>query len=407
MKQTVVVLFVVSAFALGARTFAYRSVAAGHPTDRTSVNRVGPPSASGVRGGAQLQSAPRTTADGSGEIAIRKSVTSLTIAERKEFVDAIVALKAAKSPYDPSLSYYDQFVQWHKERYACHAAESASGEHTMLMIHAGPMFLPWHREFLRRFENALRDVSGKTIAVPYWDWADPASIDSNSPTAVFREDFMGGDGDPDQQYAVTTGRFKKGEWTLNVLPEGATWSPSATPYLTRRLGRPQALPTKDQVEALLAIGDYDVPPYTAGSDREKSFRNALEGNGTGTGMLCGADGWMAWEFDLGITSSIASGRTTLHNLIHGWVGGSLSPGPARPPIRGTMVLPTSPNDPVFFLHHANVDRLWATWQGMHPGKTYEPKTGQQGNNADSSMAPFGDVNPRLVEDISNLGYRYR
>lgn len=71
-----------------------------------------------------------------------------------------------------------------------------------------------------------------------------------------------------------------------------------------------------------------------------------------------------------------------------------------------MVLPTSPNDPVFFLHHANVDRLWATWQAAHPGKKYEPRTGHEGNSADSPMAPFG-VDPRKVENISEVGYRYQ
>ena len=37
----------------------------------------------------------------------------------------------------------------------------------------------------------------------------------------------------------------------------------------------------------------------------------------------------------------------MHNLVHRWVGGSMGPG-------------TSPNDPVFFLHHCNVDRIWVS-----------------------------------------------
>ena len=28
------------------------------------------------------------------------------------------------------------------------------------------------------------------------------------------------------------------------------------------------------------------------------------------------------------------------------------------------------------------------------------------NNADSPMAPFGDITPQQVEDVKNLGYRY-
>ena len=356
---------------------------------------------------AQTGSAQRVGAEVNGELRIRKNVTTLTSTERKEFVDAVLVLKMTRSPYDPSFSYYDQFVQWHKERYACHADEHMPGTMPMLMIHTGPMFLPWHREFLRRFENALREVSGKPVTVPYWDWTDPESVNPNNPRAVFRDDFMGGAGNPDEQYAVTTGPFKMGAWKLHVHPDGATWAPSATAYLTRKLGLPQSLPTKNQVETVLGVAEYDVPPFNVASDRERSFRNALEGNGAGNAMRCGSDGWMAYESDLGITPLTGTGPVTLHNLVHGWTGGLLSSAAVRPRIRGTMALPTAPNDPVFFLHHANVDRLWATWQAAHSGKTYEPTKGQDGNNADSAMAPFGDVDPRRVENISDLRYRYR
>jgi tyrosinase len=350
------------------------------------------------------------------EVRVRKSVTALTTAERKDFVDAVVALKRAQSPYDASLSYYDQFVQWHKERYVCHPGEHEMSANPMLMIHTGPMFLPWHRELIQRFERALRDVSGKDITLPYWDWSDPESVNPDNPRGVFREDFMGGDGNPDEQYAVTTGPFRKGAWALNVHPEGATWASSATAYLTRHLGRVQALPTRAQVEMAMTAEDYDVSPYSAVSDPAKSFRSALEGTGSAaSGMECGSDGWMALVSDLPRTTpavppaarpAAPSGRSGLHNLIHSWVGGSLSPAGVRPAVRGTMLLTTSPNDPTFFLHHANIDRLWAEWQAAHPGKVYAPKNGYSGNNADSAMAPFGDVSPQQVEDVSALGYRY-
>ena len=47
----------------------------------------------------------------------------------------------------------------------------------------------------------------------------------------------------------------------------------------------------------------------------------------------------------------------MHNRVHMWVGGSMAPG-------------TSPDDPIFFLHHCNVDRIWALWQFLHPGQNY-------------------------------------
>ena len=33
---------------------------------------------------------------------------------------------------------------------------------------------------------------------------------------------------------------------------------------------------------------------------------------------------------------------------------------------------TSPNDPVFYLNHANVDRIWSGWQQKHGNPPYLP-----------------------------------
>jgi tyrosinase len=334
---------------------------------------------------------------------LRKNVTAMTVSERKDFVDAVLALKRARSPYNSSLSYYDQFVQWHKDRYVCNPAHS--DDSTMQMVHAGPMFLPWHRELLRRFEDALRDVSGKPISVPYWDWTDPETVNPDNPHSVFRDDFMGGSGSPSQDYAVMTGPFRKGEWTISVHPEGAFWAPSKTAYLTRNLGKVGALPTNADVEEAFAADEYDVPPFNLTSDRRRSFRNALEGERPPNTMVCGAEGWMGpGPSDLGTSAS--SNRFTLHNMVHSWVGGVISQGDPLRARRGTMILPTAPNDPVFFLVHANVDRLWSLWQLGHPGKTYEPKDGHNANAADSPMVPFGPVTPQAVEKIADLHYRY-
>jgi tyrosinase len=49
----------------------------------------------------------------------------------------------------------------------------------------------------------------------------------------------------------------------------------------------------------------------------------------------------------------------MHNRVHVWVGGDMSPA-------------SSPNDPVFFLNHCNVDRLWADWQQNHGNASYLP-----------------------------------
>lgn len=48
-----------------------------------------------------------------------------------------------------------------------------------------------------------------------------------------------------------------------------------------------------------------------------------------------------------------------HNSGHRWIGGH-------------MGRSASPNDPIFWLHHANVDRIWALWQEFHAQFPHTP-----------------------------------
>ena len=49
-------------------------------------------------------------------------------------------------------------------------------------------------------------------------------------------------------------------------------------------------------------------------------------------------------------------ETTPHNFIHTWVGGDM----AR--------VPTAALDPLFWVHHANIDRLWEVWLRQGGGR---------------------------------------
>jgi len=59
--------------------------------------------------------------------------------------------------------------------------------------------------------------------------------------------------------------------------------------------------------------------------------------------------------------------------VHVWVGGDMGPG-------------SSPNDPVFFLNHCNVDRVWEAWMANN-GRIYAPQPGQgpAGHRVDEPM----------------------
>lgn len=37
-------------------------------------------------------------------------------------------------------------------------------------VHFTGFFLPWHRYFVKHFENSLRDKCGYNGTTPYWDW---------------------------------------------------------------------------------------------------------------------------------------------------------------------------------------------------------------------------------------------
>lgn len=317
---------------------------------------------------------------------MRKDVKDLTAQEKADFVAAVLQLKQTPSPWNSSLSYYDQFVQWHNESFKC----------TIDAAHMHASFLPWHREFLLLFEDALRQVSGKPITIPYWNWTDP-----NSTAAVFAADFMGGMGDSSKGYAVMNGPFRKGVWKLNVLDPKSN-DPRRFRYLVRRFATPIArtLPTVGQVSTALGRPTYDVKPFDAMSNAKTSFRNYLEGWRGVTAMKC-EDGLMN-------PVSRPHSAHLMHNGVHLWVGGIW--GPKKKPYLGTMTLNTSLNDPVFWLHHANIDRLWSQWEAVH-NYEYRPVRGaRRGEKLHDTMWPYRTIgiNTTISQllHIEKLGYTY-
>src|SRR3954447_21061039 len=145
------------------------------------------------------------------DVAVRKDVKDMTPAEKHEFVSALIKLKHERSPFGKrGISLYDLFVYYHR-RVSNLKVDGA---------HQGPAFLPWHREFLYAFEAGLEDVShNKKLAIPYWDWSDPAST-----AAVFGRDFMGGDGHG-PHHAVLSGAFRRKRWKLAVTDAAGSDSP--------------------------------------------------------------------------------------------------------------------------------------------------------------------------------------
>ncbi|MFJ5546574.1 tyrosinase family protein [Streptomyces sp. NPDC093225] len=234
---------------------------------------------------------------------------------------------------------YDAFVTTHN---GFIMSDTDSGER---VGHRSPSFLPWHRRFLLQFEQALQAVD-PSVALPYWDW----TTDRDARSSLWAPDFLGGTG-RSRDGQVMDGPFASsaGKWNINVRVDGRG-------YLRRALGASVAqLPTRAEVDSVLAMTTYDMAPWNSASN---GFRNHLEG----------------WR------------GVNLHNRVHVWVGGQMATG-------------TSPNDPVFWMHHAFIDKLWAEWQKRHPNSPYLPAAGTPDVvDLNDTMRPWNDVTPADMLD---------
>ena len=293
---------------------------------------------------------------------IRKNILYMTSVERDLFFEALLKMKATivnpVAPTADQYSVYDQFASLH---WAVFNVSLNQNGPFLNAGHQGPAFLSWHRELLRRFEIALQaEVPG--VMLPYWDWSP----------AVFTETLMGPNGGVNGVGGglVRTGwfAFDRPGTGVNTTPLPAWWPPTLEGWrirpdlddtnqgtaLRRFFGQSNGdtLPTQSDVVALLAITAANPANAAQRQTAAANFRTALEQGSIG----------------LGVTSS--------HNEVHRYIGGH-------------MGAAMSTNDPIFWLHHCNIDRLWAMWQlDGHTGPDWYPVSTVQGHALAHSMWPW-------------------
>lgn len=280
-------------------------------------------------------------------MAVRKNFFFLDTTEREAFLRAILKMKARivnpAAPAADRYSVYDQFVFLHL---AVFTVIRPGTSLTYNAGHQGPAFLTWHRELLLRFEAALQvEVPG--VMLPYWDWSP----------AIFTDAFLGPNGGSG---GATGGVVRTGLFAYDIPGTGTNTFPLPSFYPTDLSGwaiRSDLDDTADGVrlrrffdssgtEVLPQFADVDA---ILGATTAANFRSLLEAGST---------------------------MVSSHNEVHRYIGGHMGGG-------------ASPNDPIFWLHHCNLDRLWAMWQlDGHGGSAWFPTSTAFGHTLTSAMWPW-------------------
>lgn len=275
------------------------------------------------------------------EVRTRKNILRMPREERDLFVNAVLALKNRENING---KYYDEMVKVHMDSMNSHHWSAH-----------GNALLPWHRLYVYHFESLLRAQPGfRNVTVPYWDWTETAEKD----VLPFTDDFMGGggvreeEGDNSLAPAVFSGPFayRNGRWNTVRLPSLIDPEPPI-PALERLIeellfGRSLNEPT--ELQRVLAIDRYVAP----------------DGGGFGAQVNIGPG---------------------LHNAVHNGIGGD-------------MGSDGSPNDPIFWLHHCMLDKVWADWQGRYPDVPHYEKDDSQDHPTD----PNAPLEPWLTDLGRNI-----
>lgn len=90
---------------------------------------------------------------------------------------------------------------------------------------------------------------------------------------------------------------------------------------------------------------------------------------------------------IGSFTNFVLGLDPYHGAVHIWCHGTMSS------------VPTASADPLFWLHHAMVDKIWSEWQVAHPGRN--PSL----SGANRIMDPWTETES-AVRSITALGYSY-
>lgn len=176
--------------------------------------------------------------------------------------------------------------------------------------HGDWYFLPWHRAFVVMYERVIRDLTkSDDFAMPFWDWTANPHM-------------------PEVFLSKTTPDGKKNWLFVDDAGQNRTWPPA------------KPMPASIVGPKVLAKILKDTPFEIFGTSRPDGQDNLDP----------------SWVVGGGGVQGTLEARP--HNQVHNNIG-------------GWMPTPASPRDPIFFMHHSNIDRIWAMWN-LHHSNTKDP-----------------------------------
>lgn len=295
----------------------------------------------------------------------------------------------------------------------CSSCDGADG----YCPHDSVLFPGWHRAYMALFEQVFMGVvnsiansypdssrpamqgAAKTMRFPYWDWAaHPPSGLPTFPNVVTQKTVTVNGPTGSKTFTNPLFRYDFHDQSQMYYSPFTTWS------VTYRYPNGNFYGAVSQTQK--AVDAFANVRPTLQSQIYSLFTNCK---------------------DFRLFSNDASGSTAacsislegIHNTIHNTAGG---PSSSTVSAGHMTYLATSAFDPVFWLHHMNVDRYFALWQKINPnsygatqnapGKTWTIAQGSS-QNADSPLTPFHKDTScnnfwtsNQVKDTKTFGYTY-
>ncbi|KZT38875.1 Di-copper centre-containing protein [Sistotremastrum suecicum HHB10207 ss-3] len=314
--------------------------------------------------------------------------------------------------------------------------------------HNSILFPDWHRPYILLYEQRIHEImindiiptfpdedqdklteSANAWRLPYWDWAAKKKRESSriatyeaplivkEPTVTVQTS-TGPTEIPNPMHSFRTER-PMGEYGINALhPVGGF--PYDICKATSKCPPPDGPTTQtewingvqndDQIAASLRTADwYEGSRYTdtLGEAVYRLFSQSYFSN---------YDAFASTRYSQGMSPPNYLSLEDIHNNVHGWIGG---------PNGGHMsIVPVAAFDPIFWLHHCNVDRQFAIWQSLNPTSWFSDRAHQLPDDGTWSIRPGAIDTPNTplapfhtnlngtmytsnsVRDWTKLGYTY-